>query len=46
MPPAPTVAPEPIVLDCDLQVRQRLRSLAWLRRLRADNRRAEAQVHP
>jgi hypothetical protein len=46
MPPAPTAAPEPIVLDCDLQVRQRLRSLAWLRRLRADNRRAEAQVHP
>ena len=35
---------EPIVLDCDLQVRQRLRFLAWLRRVQAANRRAELEA--
>lgn len=35
---------EPIVLDCDLQVRQRLRFLAWTRRVQAENRRTEAQA--
>lgn len=35
---------EPIVLDCDLQVRQRLRFLAWTRRVQADRRRAELVV--
>lgn len=34
---------EPIVLDCDLQVRQRLRFLAWTRRVQAENRRATLQ---
>ncbi len=34
---------EPIVLDCDLQVRQRLRFLAWTRRVQAENRRAALQ---
>jgi hypothetical protein len=29
---------EPIVLDCDLQVLERLRFLAWMRRLQADHR--------
>jgi hypothetical protein len=29
---------EPIVLDCDLQVLERLRFLAWMRRLQADAR--------
>jgi hypothetical protein len=29
---------EPIVLDCDLQVLERLRFLAWMRRLQADRR--------
>jgi len=35
---------EPIVLDCDLQVRERLRFLAWMRRLQAANRNAELEV--
>lgn len=35
---------EPIVLDCDLQVRQRLRFLAWIRRVQAADRRAELPV--
>ena len=34
---------EPIVLDCDLQVRQRLRFLAWMRRVQAEHRQAEFQ---
>jgi len=29
---------EPIVLDCDLQVLERLRFLAWMRRLQAGHR--------
>jgi hypothetical protein len=41
-PAAPVVAPrpplEPIVLDCDLQVLQRLRFLAWMRRVEAEER--------
>ena len=37
--PEPTPpALEPIVLDCDLQVLERLRFLAWMRRLQADHR--------
>lgn len=47
-PAVPTVVPanplEPIVLDCDLQVRQRLRFLAWTRRVQAEHRRAELQA--
>ncbi len=44
--PLPVPAPEPImaepvVLDCDLQVRQRLRFLAWMRRVQAESRRVE-----
>ena len=35
---------EPIVLDCDLQVKQRLRFLAWMRRVRAEDHREEARV--
>ena len=42
--PATRPALEPIVLDCDLQVRQRLRFLAWMRRVQAANRRAELQA--
>jgi hypothetical protein len=45
--PAPTLPQpvhEPIVLDCDLQVRERLRFLAWMRRLQAQNRDAELEV--
>ena len=34
----------PIVLDCDLQVRQRLRALAWARRAQAENRRPGLQA--
>lgn len=42
--PEPVRSPlEPIVLDCDLQVRQRLRFLAWTRRVQAENRRAALQ---
>ena len=33
--------PEPVVLDCDLQVRQRLRFLAWMRRVQAESRHEE-----
>ena len=43
--PVPAMRPEPvqpalepIVLDCDLQVLERLRFLAWMRRLQADHR--------
>jgi hypothetical protein len=42
--PLPTPAPEPIVLDCDLQVRQRLRFLAWMRRVQSERRRVEART--
>ena len=43
--PAPRQAPlEPIVLDCDLQVRQRLRFLAWMRRVQAEDQREGARV--
>ncbi len=35
---------EPIVLDCDLQVRQRLRFLAWIRRVQAADRRTALQA--
>jgi hypothetical protein len=43
--PEPTrPALEPIVLDCDLQVLERLRFLAWMRRLQADRRDEGLQV--
>jgi len=43
--PAPRRAVlEPIVLDCDLQVRQRLRFLAWMRRVQAEDQREGARV--
>ncbi|MEO5989065.1 MAG: hypothetical protein ABIU54_08260, partial [Candidatus Eisenbacteria bacterium] len=35
------VPTEPVILDCDLQVRQRLRFLAWMRRVQAEGRRTE-----
>jgi len=38
------VKAEPIVLDCELQVRQRLRFLAWMRRVEAEHRRAGLQA--
>ena len=37
-PAVPANPLEPIVLDCDLQVRQRLRFLAWTRRVQAGHR--------
>lgn len=40
---APPV-PEPVVLDCDLQVQQRLRFLAWMRRVQSETRPAEELV--
>lgn len=44
-PPAPRRAVlEPIVLDCDLQVRQRLRFLAWMRRVQAEDQHEVARV--
>ncbi len=36
------VPAEPLVLDCDLQMRQRLRFLAWMRRVQSERRRAES----
>jgi hypothetical protein len=41
--PAPAVL-EPIVLDCDLQVKQRLRFLAWMRRVQAEDHRDDARA--
>jgi hypothetical protein len=47
-PVAPVVVPkpvlEPIVLDCDLQVLQRLRFLAWMRRVQAEGRRVHVEI--
>ena len=34
--------PEPVILDCDLQVRQRLRFLAWMRRVQSESHPIEA----
>ncbi len=42
--PVPRPVLEPIVLDCDLQVRQRLRFLAWMRRVQSEERRAEVRA--
>lgn len=39
----PAAPPEPVVLDCDLQVLQRLRFLAWMRRVQSESRQAEAR---
>lgn len=38
--PLPKAPLEPIVLDCDLQVIQRVRFLAWMRRVQAEEQRA------
>jgi hypothetical protein len=40
VPPEPA-PPSPVVLDCDLQIRQRLRFLAWMRRVQAERRELE-----
>jgi len=40
-PAGPIRVSPPAVLDCDLQVRQRLRFLAWMRRMRTERERAE-----
>lgn len=45
-PLAPAVPVEPIVLDCDLQVLQRLRFLAWMRQVQSESRQAEARTAP
>lgn len=44
--PLPEPPEEPIVLDCDLQVRQRLRFLAWMRRVQSEGRQAEGPAAP
>jgi hypothetical protein len=36
--PAPAIRRVPLVLDCDLQVRERLRFLMWMRRLQREER--------
>jgi hypothetical protein len=33
-----TLPPQGVILDCDLQVQQRLRFLAWMRRVQSENR--------
>lgn len=43
---AAPVPVEPVVLDCDLQVLQRLRFLAWMRRVQSESRQAEARTAP
>jgi len=43
-PTSPPPPLEPVVLDCDLQVKQRLRFLAWMRRVQAEDRRTGARV--
>jgi hypothetical protein len=35
---------EPAVLDCDLQIRQRLRFMAWMRRVQVERRRRELET--
>ena len=40
-PAAPLRISPPAVLDCDLQVQQKLRFLAWMRRMRTERERAE-----
>ena len=42
--PVPKPPLEPIVLDCDLQVIQRVRFLAWMRRVQAEEQRAQVQA--
>jgi hypothetical protein len=44
VPKEPAIAFEPLVLDCDLQVRERLRFLLWMRRVQAEGRREDARV--
>ncbi len=44
-PPPIRVSP-PAVLDCDLQIRQKLRFLAWMRRMRTERERAETAGRP
>ena len=38
--PVKSAVPEPAVLDCDLQVRERLRFLLWMKGIQAEGRRA------
>lgn len=40
-PPLRFLVSPPAVLDCDLQIRQKLRFLAWMRRMRTEHDRAE-----
>ena len=40
-PGAQAIPPPPVVLECDLQVRERLRFLLWMRRIQSDELRAE-----
>ena len=42
--PAAKAPLEPIVLDCDLQVIQRVRFLAWMRRVQAEEQRAQVRA--
>lgn len=44
--PAPAVRLDPLVLDCDLQVRERLRFLMWMRRLQREERSGTAVSRP
>ncbi len=39
----PVIPEGPVVLDCDLQVQQRLRFLAWMRRVQSESRREELE---
>lgn len=44
--PVPEPRQEPDVLDCDLQVQQRLRFLAWMRRVQSESRRPLVRTTP
>jgi hypothetical protein len=44
--PVPTTHLAPLVLDCDLQVRERLRFLMWMRRLQREERGGMATARP
>jgi hypothetical protein len=47
--PVPMVRPAPsapVVLDCDLQLRHRLRFMAWMRRVQAERRSREPESAP
>jgi hypothetical protein len=42
--PLPAIRREPLVLDCDLQVKERLRFLMWMRRLQREDRSGSARA--